>query len=106
MSFKTNYSNVKEITLDGSLYCLDGLDYFCRNKRAANNCSYFGYRYDPMTNQSYYVLLDLPYKFELGSVVTRDDKEIIITDEANNTKYIFNFEDLLEIAKYQNIHIK
>ena len=102
MSFKKDYSNVKEITLDGSFYCLDGLDYFCGNRRAANNCSYFGYRCDPETDHQYYVLLDLPYKFKFGSVVTKDDREIIITNEANNTKYIFNLNDLIEIAKFHD----
>jgi hypothetical protein len=104
--FRTDYSDVTSITLDGSFYCLDGLDYFCEKRRASNNCGYFGYRYDPETDHKYYALLDLPYKFEFGSVVTKDDREIIITNEANNTKYIFNLDNLIEIAKYQDKLVK
>lgn len=105
-SFRPDYSNITSVILDDSFYCLDVLDCFCEKRRASNSCGYFGYRCDPETDHKYYVLLDLPYKFEFGSVVTKDGREIIITNEADNTKYIFNLDYLIDIAKYQDRIVK
>lgn len=104
--FRTDYSNVTSVILDDSFYCLDVLDYFCEKRRASNSCGYFGYRCDAETAHKYYILLDLPYKFEFGSVVTKDGRDIIITNEAANTKYIFNLDYLIDIAKYQDRIVK
>lgn len=97
MAFKKDYSQLKETILDTSLQCLDILDVFCKNKRDNKSRGYFCYRCDPETNKKYYTLLDLPYKFELGSFVTRTDDELIITHD--NTKYIFKFHELDDVAK-------
>ena len=92
MAFRKDYTNVKGVYLDGSLECLDILDYLTHHMRDEKCCGLFCCRCDPGTNESYYTFYDYGEHFPFGSYVYLEKDTDTIFIELNNRLVGFNLD--------------
>lgn len=99
MSFRKDYSNIKGVYLNGSIECLDTLDYLTHRMRDENCSGLFAYKYDPYRDVYFYRFYNCDIEFPFDSYVYLDKDTNTIFIECNNRLIGFNLDDIKQIIE-------
>lgn len=99
MSFDKDYSNVKGVYLNGSIECLDTLDYLTHRIRDEENRGLFACKYDPQRNIYFYSFYSCDIEFPFGSYVYLDFETDTLYIEFDNRLVGFHLPTIQDNIK-------